>query len=69
MSIDKFGDDLDIQNNAISILLSQEDTLRLDASYKYVDVQIRAVNKEGVAIASNIRQIPVEAVLKEGVIT
>ena len=69
LSIDKFGDDLDIQNNAISILLSQEDTLRFDASYKYVDVQIRAVNKEGVAIASNIRQIPVEAVLKEGVIT
>ena len=69
LSIDKFGDDLDIQNNAISILLSREDTLRFDASYKYVDVQIRAVNKEGVAIASNIRQIPVEAVLKEGVIT
>ena len=67
--IDKTGDDLEIQDNSISILLSQEDTLKFDSFCKVVEVQMRAVNDAGVAIASNIRQIPIDAILKEGVIT
>ena len=62
-SIDKFGDDLDIQNNAISILLSQEDTLKFDASYKYVDCQQHSANSGRSSIerrSDHMMQISIE---------
>ena len=67
-TIDKTGEDLEVVENKIAVFLTQEDTLSFDSSKRTVEVQIRAVNEGGVAVASNIRQIPVDAVLKEGVI-
>ena len=66
--LDKTGGDLEIEGNKISVLLTQLDTLIFDSSKRTVEIQIRAVNEGGVAVASNIRQIPIDAILKEGVI-
>lgn len=66
--VDKTGEDLEIEGDTVSVFLTQEDTLLFDSRKRTVEVQIRAVSEGGVAVASNIRQIPVDAILKEGVI-
>lgn len=66
--IDKTGDSISVNGNTVKVFLSQTDTLMFDSSKRCVEVQLRAVNEGGVAIASNIRQVPVESILKEGVI-
>ena len=67
-TLDKTGDDLSVEGNSVAVSLSQEDTLTFDSTKKVVEVQLRAVDENGMAIASNIRQIPIDAILKEGVI-
>lgn len=54
-------------SNTLYVPLSQEDTLSLARGYVYV--QMRAVTKEGLAVASNIAMKTMEEILKEGVIT
>lgn len=53
--------------NKLYVPLSQEDTLALQRGYVYV--QMRAVAKDGQAVASEIVMKTMEEILKEGVIT
>jgi hypothetical protein len=53
--------------NALYVPLSQEDTLTLARGYVYV--QMRAVTKDGLAVASDVKMITMEEILKDGVIT
>ena len=52
--------------NTLYVTLSQEETLTFFRGYVYV--QMRAVTKDGLAIASEIQMISVEEILKEGII-
>lgn len=54
-------------SNTLYIPLSQEDTLTLSRGYVYV--QMRAVTKDGLAVASDVKMTIMEEILKEGVIT
>lgn len=58
---------IDELNNTLYALLSQEDTLSLARGYVYI--QMRAVTKNGLAVASEMQMITMEEILKEGVIT
>lgn len=57
---------IDEMANTLYVPLSQEDTLTLTRGYVYV--QMRAVTKDGLAVASDIKMVPVEEILKGGVI-
>lgn len=52
--------------NILSVYLSQEETLMFGKGH--VDIQLRAVTDNGVAVASNIKMAFMEQVLKDGVI-
>lgn len=58
---------IDEITNTLYVPLSQEDTLTLSRGYVYV--QMRAVTKDGQAVASEIVMKTMEEILKEGVIT
>lgn len=58
---------IDELNNTLYVPLSQEDTLSLTRGYVYV--QMRAVTKDGLAVASEMQMTTMEEILKEGVIT
>lgn len=58
---------IDEINNTLYVPLLQEDTLTLSRGYVYV--QMRAVTKDGLAVASGIVMKTMEEILKEGVIT
>lgn len=58
---------LAIAENEISVTLTQEQTLAFGAN-RMVSVQIRARFHDGTAVASNIMQTTVSAILKNGVI-
>ena len=64
---EKTKDQLNIVDGKISIFLTQEETLKLDPM-KNVLVQLRAKTSDDIAIASNIKSILVEDILKEVVI-
>lgn len=57
-----------VSDNAISITLTQEQTLSFDASVDppIAVAQIRAILTSGKAVGSNIVVIPICAILKEG---
>ena len=57
-----------ISDNAIAITLTQEQTLAFDASLNppIATAQIRALLTSGKAVASNIVQIPICKIIKEG---
>lgn len=57
---------IDELNNNLYVPLSQEDTLSLTRGYVYI--QMRAVTKDGLAVASGIKMVPVEEILKGDVI-
>ena len=57
---------IDELNNTLYVPLSQEDTLSMERGYVYI--QMRAVTKDGLAVASGVKMIPVEEILKGGVI-
>lgn len=66
--VTKTVDDIGIEGeNLLSVPLAQEDTLIFMSGH--VDIQLRAVTDNGVAVASNIKRMPMERILKEGVIT
>lgn len=56
---------IDITDNAISVTLTQEQTLGFTAAAPAA-AQIRAILTSGSAVASNIVEIPVCAILKDG---
>lgn len=65
--ITKGRDDIILESgNTISARLSQEDTLRFAKGHAWV--QLRATTKGGLALASEIKVLPVEEILKDGVI-
>ncbi len=51
----------------LSVDLSQEETLAFGAN-GYMQVQVRGINSEGAAIATNIKKVYIADILKEGVI-
>ena len=63
----KTNKDIEIDGNVISVHLSQEDTL--DFSTGPISVQIRATTNSGLAVASEIKNVTVSEILKDGVIT
>ena len=58
---------VEVADNAISITLSQEQTLQMTTAAP-CEAQIRALLVSGKAVASNIVNIPICAILKEGTI-
>jgi len=58
---------LNTSDETLFIKLSQDETLQLDAM-KNVLIQVRAKTKDENVIASNIKSVPVEDILKEGMI-
>ena len=65
--ITKTGYEITVDGDMLYVSLSQEDTLVFASSCAWV--QMRATTKDGLAVASNIRMIKIEDVLKDGVIT
>lgn len=53
-------------DNILSVFLQQEDTLKLHRGYAYV--QVRGTVDYYIAVASNIKMISVDEILKGGVI-
>lgn len=58
--------DCKIDGNAVTVRLTQEDTLKFDASR--VQIQVRVLTTGGDALASVIVTKPCEEVLEEGVL-
>ena len=58
--------DCSFEGNAVTVKLSQEDTLKLDASR--VQIQVRVLTTGGDALASDIVTKPCGEVLEEGVL-
>ena len=65
--LDKITDDLTINNNNISILLTQEDTLSFEAGVMAM-IQLRLLTDTEIAYVSQKESIMVDGVLKDGVI-
>lgn len=65
--IEKDIEDIEITAEELRIILAQTDTLAL-STMKYVEIQCRAKFADGTAMASNIINVPVQKILKEGVI-
>ena len=68
IAINKTSEDCTADDDTITLILSQEDTLKLIGG-KPVYIQIRALTTDDEAIASNMWDCSVEDILKEGVIT
>lgn len=64
--VEKEKADCTVSGEAISVKLTQEDTLKFNTAP--VEIQIRARFPDGSAIASNIMQTTVTRILKGGVI-
>lgn len=64
---EKSMDQLNTSDETLFIKLSQDEALQLDAM-KNVLIQVRAKTKDENVIASNIKSVPVEDILKEGMI-
>lgn len=67
ITIEKTEADVSIDGEAITATLTQEETLSLVAKVD-VALQLRVLSTNNTAYASNIVTVPVEAILKEGVI-
>lgn len=65
---EKTNEDMQVTDDAVIVTLSQEDTLALDAT-KMVEIQIRYINSDGVADASNIITTSTKRILKDGEIS
>ena len=65
--LEKTNEDLEITEFDIRVILTQEDTLKF--STDVVFIQIRYVTSEGYAAASDIITVPVDGILKQGVIS
>lgn len=59
--------ELDEEDTVVSLYLTQEETLSF-STQKMLSIQVRFIDEDGVAGATNIKQIPVDQILREGVI-
>lgn len=66
VDVDNRGGNMQVDSGSVTIKLTQEQTISLQKGG--VKLQIRAVDTDGNAIASNIMQANLEDVLKDGVI-
>ena len=64
--IEKTKDEIEVETDLIRVTLSQEETLKFAPGT--VMAQFRAVDDNGMAIASSIVSFSAERILKEGVI-
>ena len=64
--IEKTLDDAEITEESVTVHLTQEDTIRFKNGD--VRIQMRVKFGDGSAIASDIIDVPVQAILKEGII-
>lgn len=60
---------IDTENNVLNVYLSQADTLLFNENVKTAQIQVRAILKNGTAIASSIVDVAVRPILLEGVIS
>ena len=67
VKINKTLEDLTIDGSTVSCTLTQEETLSLKAHSSTL-MQMRFLTSDGEAMATPIVKVPVEAILKEGVI-
>lgn len=67
VTIIKTLDECDATENTITAMLTQEETLKIPAP-SIVEVQLRVLTVENVALASDIFTTTVKRLLKEGVI-
>ena len=65
--VEKTNEDLEVTDEGIVVMLTQEETLRFKAGVE-TEVQIRYVTSNGTADASNVIKVTVDDVLKNGVI-
>lgn len=65
---EKTNADMNIEDDYITVRLTQEDTLRFQSNCDSVHIQIRYVRQDGTADASNIMKASVKKILKEGTI-
>lgn len=65
--LEKALEDCTVSGKTISLTLSQEDTLLLDASQD-VEIQLRVLSGES-ALASQIIKVPVGRILRDGVLS
>ncbi|NLS84140.1 MAG: hypothetical protein GXZ14_00800 [Ruminococcaceae bacterium] len=68
VEIEKGAENIDTEINSLQCTFTQEETLQFDADERLY-VQLRAITKDGSAIASGIASIYVADILKDGVIT
>lgn len=67
--LEKSMADCTCSGTLVTLSLSQEDTLKMKQDRMAIaEVQLRVRTKDGSALASNIMQIRVDRILKEGVI-
>ena len=66
VTIEPINDD-DVYKTLIKVTLTQADTIGLKAG-EYVDIQARVKFPDEKAIASDILNVPVRGILKEGII-
>lgn len=66
--VEKRKDDCKTEGKKIEVTLSQEDTLKFDKKKAYVQIQIRALTHDGVALASGIKNECLSDVLNEEVL-
>ena len=65
--VEKTEADMEIDGDILQVALTQEETLKFMARAE-INVQLRVLSTNNTAYASNIVTVPVEAILKEGVI-
>ena len=70
LQVTKTGEEMRLLEDgcSVAVTLTQEETLQFVAG-QFVSVQVRAVTQNGEAVATNILDVPMEAVLLDGVIT
>ena len=64
--VEKTKEECDVTSNSVSVNLSQAETLLFRAGGFQARVQIRAKFPDGSALASNIIQVDISPILKEG---
>lgn len=67
VKVEKTKDDMTVTEELITLELTQEETLMFSA-FENVEIQCRARYPDGTAVASNIHNVPVGRILKEGLI-
>lgn len=65
--IEKTENDVEMRNNAITLTLTQEETLRLNPRWD-VKLQVKILTFSGVVMASRIKELSVSAILNEEIL-